>query len=37
MLVGQGADGDYNGNSDALYESRDNGVTWEFIKEVKDN
>lgn len=37
MLVGQGADGDYNGNSDALYESMDNGVTWEFIKEVKDN
>ena len=25
MLVGQGADGDYNGDSSALYQSKDNG------------
>lgn len=35
MLVGQGADGDYNVNSKALYQSKDNGATWEFIKEIK--
>ncbi len=35
MLVGQGADGDYNGNSSALYRSKDNGETWEYLKEVK--
>ena len=35
MLVGQGADGDYNGNSKVLYQSKDQGITWEFIKEVK--
>lgn len=35
MLVGQGADGDYNANSKALYQSKDNGVTWEFIKKIK--
>ena len=35
LLVGQGADGDYNGNSSALYQSKDNGETWEFVKEVK--
>lgn len=35
MLVGQGNDGDYNGNSKALYQSTDNGETWVFIKEVK--
>lgn len=35
MLVGQGADGDYNGNSSALYQSKDNGETWEYVKEVK--
>jgi heme/copper-type cytochrome/quinol oxidase subunit 2 len=35
MLVGQGVDGDYNGNSKVLYQSKDQGVTWEFIKEVK--
>lgn len=35
VLLGQGADGDYNGNSKGLYQSKDNGQTWEFIKEVK--
>lgn len=35
MLVGQGSDGDYNGNSSALYQSKDNGETWEYVKEVK--
>ncbi|PJI07288.1 MULTISPECIES: WD40/YVTN/BNR-like repeat-containing protein [Clostridium] len=33
-LVGQGSDGDYNGNSKALYESKDNGKTWGYVKEV---
>ena len=28
MLVGQGQDGDYNGNNTVLYESKDNGKTW---------
>lgn len=37
MLVGQGADGDYNGNSSILYQSKDQGETWEYVKEVKDN
>ncbi|PHE14724.1 glycosyl hydrolase [Bacillus pseudomycoides] len=35
MLVGQGADGDYNGDSSALYQSKDKGETWEYIKEVE--
>jgi len=35
MLVGQGSDGDYNGNSSGLYHSNDDGKTWEYIKEVK--
>nr|WP_277818740.1 glycosyl hydrolase [Bacillus sp. TL12] len=35
MLVGQGADGDYNGGSSALYQSKDKGETWEYIWEVK--
>ncbi|MFC4780699.1 WD40/YVTN/BNR-like repeat-containing protein [Eubacterium multiforme] len=34
MLVGQGSDGDYNGNSKALYESKDKGKTWKYVKEV---
>jgi len=34
ILVGQG-DGDYNGNSSALYQSKDEGITWGYIKEVK--
>ncbi|MCQ6307306.1 hypothetical protein NPM07_32320 [Bacillus cereus] len=29
------ADGDYNGDSSALYQSKDNGETWEFVEEVK--
>lgn len=33
VLVGQGADGDYNGGCKALYQSKDNGLTWEFIEE----
>lgn len=37
MLVGQGADGDYNGNSKALYESKDQGKTWVYVKEVKNS
>lgn len=35
ILVGQGTDGDYNGNSSVLYQSKDEGITWEYIKEVK--
>lgn len=35
ILVGQGSDGDYNGGCNALYQSKDKGKTWEFIKEVK--
>ncbi|MGG0454821.1 WD40/YVTN/BNR-like repeat-containing protein [Bacillus mycoides] len=37
MLVGQGEDGDYNGNSSILYQSKDQGETWEYVKEVKGN
>lgn len=36
MLVGQGSDGDYNGNSSGLYESNDKGKTWTYIKEWKE-
>jgi hypothetical protein len=35
MLVGQGSDGDYNGNSSELYQSKDKGKTWNFVKEIK--
>ena len=35
MIVSQGADGDYNGNIRALYQSKDKGRTWEFVKEVE--
>ncbi|MFF2877485.1 WD40/YVTN/BNR-like repeat-containing protein [Gottfriedia sp. NPDC057991] len=35
MLVGQGSDGDYNGNSSELYQSNDKGQTWKFIQEIK--
>jgi hypothetical protein len=35
ILVGQGSDGDYNGGTKALYESKDSGNTWSYIKEAK--
>lgn len=35
VLVGQGSDGDYNGNSSGIYESNDEGKTWTYIKERK--
>ena len=35
ILIGQGSDGDYNGGCKALYESKDEGNTWEYVKEVK--
>jgi len=28
ILVGQGSDGDYKGGCKALYQSKDNGITW---------
>ena len=34
MLIGQGADGDYHGGSKALYQSEDQGITWEFVEAV---
>ncbi|AQS03358.1 WD40/YVTN/BNR-like repeat-containing protein [Clostridium beijerinckii] len=34
VLIGQGSDGDYNGGCKALYESKDEGVTWQYVKEV---
>ncbi|MBY0756426.1 hypothetical protein K5V21_13305 [Clostridium sardiniense] len=34
ILVGQGSDGDYNKVSNALYESKDEGKTWKYVKEV---
>ena len=34
VLIRQGSDGDYNGGSKALYESKDQGNTWEYVKEV---
>lgn len=37
ILVGQGSDGDYNGGCKALYESKDDGVTWNYVKEVAKN
>lgn len=36
MSVGQGYDGDYNGGSSALYESKDQGKTWKYVKEEKE-
>jgi len=35
MLVGQGSDGDYNGDSSEIYQSMDQGQTWKFIEEIK--
>jgi len=37
VLVGQGSDGDYNGGCKALYQSKDNGITWQYINEVNKN
>lgn len=34
LNLGQGADGDYNGNSSLLYVSKNKGKTWGYIKEV---
>lgn len=34
ILIEQGSDGDYNGGCKALYQSKDDGITWEYIKEV---
>lgn len=36
-LLGQGAHGDYNMGAKALYQSEDNGITWEFVEEVNEN
>ncbi len=35
ILVGQGSDGDYNGGCKALYQSKDNGVTWQYLNEMR--
>ena len=37
ILVEQGSDGDYNGGCKALYQSKDEGRTWEYIKETTRN
>lgn len=34
LLVGQGQDGDYNGGIRSVYETKDDGKTWEYVKEV---
>ncbi len=34
LQVNQGQDGDYNADNNGLYQSKDNGKTWEFIGEV---
>ena len=34
VTVGQGAEGDYNAGTKALYQSEDDGETWEFMEEV---
>lgn len=39
MEVGQGADGDYYGEEGfcmGLYESGDNGKTWNYVKEIEE-
>ena len=35
VLVGQGSDGDYNGNSSALYQSKDNGTPGNILKKLR--
>lgn len=37
ILIGQGSDGDYNGGCKALYQSKDEGKTWMYIKETAAN
>lgn len=37
MTVGQGSDGDYNGNTNVLYKSKDEGKTWDFVREIKND
>jgi photosystem II stability/assembly factor-like uncharacterized protein len=37
MTVGQGSDGDYNGNTNTLYKSKDKGEIWEFVREIKND
>ncbi|MCR1898848.1 hypothetical protein NSA47_07600 [Irregularibacter muris] len=34
LLIGQGQDGDYNGGIKALYQSKDDGKTWEYVEEI---
>lgn len=34
VLIGQGVNGDYNGGSKALYESKNEGKTWTYVKEM---
>jgi len=36
MKVNQGSDGDYNGGCKALYQSKDQGKTWEFVEEINE-
>lgn len=37
MKVGQGSDGDYLEGGTGLYESKNQGQTWTYVKEIKDN
>jgi len=37
ILAGQGSDGDYKGGCKALYQSKDNGLIWQYINEVNKN
>lgn len=37
ILIGQGSDGDYNGGCKALYQSKDQGKTWEYLKEATED
>lgn len=36
LIVGQGVDGDYNGGSQALYVSDDDGRTWDYVEEITE-